>query len=212
MRGRGIRRSLPRAQSRDGLRGRQPDVPKLSGDDTSFSIGGTAGYNIQCNNVVLGIAGDIGYLGLESKTGWTNPNVVELKDKIETFGTVRGVIGTTVTPDTMIYFTAGLAFADVSHDLKLPGPLFGNFQQKDSGWATGYVIGGGINFLRHGNWMINAEMLYVDLGSEEHRYDASNACGFACTDTAKWDDSFLVGRLGVSYKFGPEPVAYTPMK
>lgn len=188
-----------------------PGDPKLSGDDTSFSIGGTAGYNIQCNNLVLGIAGDLAYLGLESKTKWTDPNEALLKDKIDWFGTVRGVIGTTVTPNTMLYFTAGVAFADLTHDLKLPGPFFGNFHQKDSGIATGYVIGGGINFLRHGNWMINAEALYVDLGSETHRYDATNACGFACTDTAKWDDTFWVARLGINYKFGNEPV-YTPLK
>ncbi len=162
--------------------------------------------------MVLGIAGDLGYLGLESKGRWTDPNLAELKDKIDTFGTVRGVIGTTITPDTMIYFTAGLAFADVSHELTLPNPPFNGFHQKDSGWATGYVIGGGLNFLRHGNWLINAEMLYVDLGSEKHDYNVTVGCVGTCTDTAKWDDSFLVGRLGVSYKFGPEPVAYTPMK
>lgn len=188
-----------------------PDDPKLSGDDTSFTIGGTAGYNIQCNNVVLGIAGDLSYLGLESRTKWTNPNEALLKDKIDWFGTVRGVIGAAVTPNTMLYFTAGVAFADLSHELTLPNAPFNGFHQKDSGWAAGYVIGGGINFLRHGNWMINVEALYVDLGSETHRYDATTVCGLNCTDTAKWDDTFWVARLGISYKFGNEPV-YTPMK
>lgn len=188
-----------------------PDDPKLSGDDTSFTIGGTAGYNIQCNNIVLGIAGDLGYLGLESKTKWTDPNETLLKSSIDWFGTVRGILGAAVTRDTMLYVTGGLAFADVSHDLSLPNAPFNGFHQKDSGWATGYVIGGGINFLRHGNWMINAEALFVDLGAETHRYDATTVCGLNCTDTAKWDDSFLVGRLGISYKFGNEPV-YTPMK
>lgn len=188
------------------------DDPRIEDNDTSFTISGLAGFNIQCGTFVLGLEGDIGYLGAETKGEWVGPTgPVYPKSSIDWFGTLRGKAGVTVDPTTMIYVTGGLAFADVSHKVYAPDILGAPFSQDDSGTRTGWTIGAGIEFLRHNNWLLRGEALYVDLGSEDHSYTVT-ACGIVCTTDTKWDDSFWVGRLGLSYKFGPEPVAYQPLK
>jgi outer membrane immunogenic protein len=187
-----------------------PGEPKISGDDGSFSIGGHAGFNVQCGNLVMGIEGDIAHIGLETKGTWDDPLApVHLKDQIDWFGSVRGKLGVAMQPDLLLYVTGGLAFADVSHTLEAPAI---GFKQTDSGWATGYVIGGGFEFLRHGNWLLRGEALFVDLGKETHTYTVAGGCGGVCTGTADWDDSFWVARLGLSYKFGAAEVRHAPMK
>jgi outer membrane immunogenic protein len=115
-----------------------------------------------------------------------------------------------ISPDTLLYVTGGVAFADVSHRLSVPSV---GFSQTDSDWTTGWTIGGGVEFLRHGNWLLRAEALYVDLGSDTHSYTITlpPPCGGVCTDTVKYDDAFWVARVGLSYKFGVEE-RHRPLK
>jgi outer membrane immunogenic protein len=181
------------------------EITNASGDDNGFVAGVLAGYNIQCTNTVFGIEADINYADFKADSSWPDP--VFLTSSIDWFGTVRGRVGLVVRPDTMLYVTGGLAYADVSQHLTTPPPPVA-FSQTDSTFKTGWTIGGGVEFLRSERWSLRAEALYVDLGGNSRTYTA--ACG-GCTATADWDDSFWVGRLGLTLKLGHEE-KHVPLK
>jgi len=168
-----------------------------------------SGYNIQCDRVVLGIEGDTSWVGFETNS---RIGTVRLTDEIDWFGTFRGRFGLMIGEGAMVYGTAGLAYADISHKIFDPGAPGGTFRQKDDGWEFGWTIGGGVELLRDSRWMVRAEALYVDLGEETHKYTIrGGGCVGVCTERVKWDDSFWVARVGLSYKFDllearPEPL------
>ena len=180
-------------------------VGKLSDSDTSLTAGGHIGYNMQCGQIVLGVEADYNYVGLETTTSFVDAfGPISLTSEINSFGTLRGRLGVVVHPHAMIYATAGWAYADVSHTLSDPGVPF---RQTNSGFTSGYVIGGGVELLRESRWLLRAEVLYVDLGKESHTYSftAPGCPPTNCNGRVEWDDSFWVARLGLSYKFGHEP-------
>jgi outer membrane immunogenic protein len=178
--------------------------PEISGSDNAFTVGGQVGYNRQCGHVVLGVEADFNYVGFATSTSWPDPVLpVFLKDKVDWFGTVRGRVGVTVHNGALVYATGGLAYADTSHTLDTPALPF---HQTDHDFKTGWTVGGGIELVHDVRWLLRAEALYVDLGSNTHTYTFTG-CGGPCTARATWDDSFWVARLGLSYKFGVrEPV------
>ena len=72
-------------------------------------------------------------------------------------------------------------------------------------------IGGGVEFLRHERWLLRAEALYVDLGSEKQDYTITTCIG-VCTTSVDWKDSFWTARVGLSYKFGGHAEHHESMK
>jgi len=181
--------------------------PDAHSNDNTFVPGLYAGYNMQCGRWVVGVETDINYAGFSAKTSWPDP--IFLKSDVDWFGTTRGRLGVLVHQDTLLYATAGVAYAGVSQRLFDPAPpLGGPFSQTDSETKTGWTVGGGLEFLRSDRWSLRTEVLYVDLGDNSRTYTLSTGCGGVCTGTAEWKDSFWVGRLGLTLKFGarPEPV------
>jgi len=190
-------------------------VSKLSDDDDSVIAGGHVGYNIQCGRVVFGIEGDLSYLDLETSAADPLPGVATYTTTVDMLGTLRGRLGLAVHDTMLLYATAGVAWADRTHHLSDPGAPGGLFEQSDSDWATGFVVGGGVEFLRHDRWTLRAEVLWADLGDKDHDYViTSTGCGgTVCTSNAKWDDEALIARVGFSLKLGAEPApAYQPLK
>lgn len=182
-----------------------PGDPSASGSDSSVTAGGQVGYNRQCGHVVFGIEADFNYLGFEANStaisGGTT--VVNFKDEINWFGTVRGRMGVAVHDRTLLYATGGWAYADASRTFSVPSVPF---RQTDDDFKSGWTVGGGIELVHDVRWLLRAEALYVDLGNNTHSYSTTTCTGI-CGGTAKWDDSFWVARLGLSYKFGVrEPV------
>jgi outer membrane immunogenic protein len=92
-------------------------------------------------------------------------------DRINTLGTVRGRAGVLCGPSTLIYATAGVAWASVQtssnylqNENDAPALLpFGGSSQRTTE-VFGPVVGGGIEWKWTANWSIKAEYLYVDFG------------------------------------------------
>ena len=185
--------------------------PSLSDNDNGVILSGLGGYNVQCDRIVMGIEGDASYLS--GSTSATQPDGTNFKTEIDAMVTLRGRLGYVVRPDTLIYATAGVAWAKRSHDLFAPAAPGGAFSQSDSQWATGWVIGAGAEFVRRERWLLRFEVLYADFEEEDRTYTTSTtACGGGiCNAYSDWDDSVLTARVGISYKFGrraPEPEPY----
>jgi outer membrane immunogenic protein len=180
---------------------------EASGNDNGFTAGVQSGYNLQCGRVVFGIESDFNYLDTDVNSSYPPPDPSYLKSSIDWYGTLRARLGLVHDEKIMLYATGGLAYANVEHSRR--DPTF-SFSVSDDDRETGWTAGGGIEWLRHANWSLRAEALYVDLGNERHHYTVTTGCGGICTSDTEWDDSFWVARLGLNYRFGPEPQA--PLK
>lgn len=183
--------------------------PSLSDQDHGVIVSGIGGYNMQCERVVIGLEGDVSYLSGETLA--TQPDGTTFRTEYDAMVTLRGRLGYLVRPDTLIYATAGVAWAKRTHALYSPAAPGGPFSQSDDEWATGWVVGAGAEFLRRERWLIRMEVLYADLGEEDRTYVTSpTACTGICRAYSKWDDEVLTARIGISYKFGyrPRPEPY----
>ena len=183
---------------------------KLSADDSSVIAGGHLGYNLQCGKLVVGIEGDLSYVDLSTHA--VQPDQTSYRTSIDWLGTLRGRLGIAVHDHTLIYATAGVAFADRTHALHAPNAPGGTFSQSDSDWATGWVVGAGVEFLRHERWVLRAEVLRVDLGDESRTYVVTGCGGVPCEAHVRWDDEVWTARLGLSLKLGGHEHHYQPLK
>jgi len=183
------------------------NLTKVSSDDGTVIAGGHLGYNMQCGRLVLGVEGDINYVDL--KTHGVDSTGADLYSSVDWLATLRGRFGIAIHDSALLYATAGVAWADRTHRVFDPNV---SFSQSDSDNATGWVIGGGIEFLRHDRWLLRGEVLYVGFEDKTHSYTLSSTCGASCTSSAKWEDDMIVARVGLSLKLGGHEPRYEPLK
>jgi outer membrane immunogenic protein len=188
---------------------------------TSFSreeggavVGGYAGYNWQfCGPYLLGMEADFNYLNASStafdiETGPTGLNeTTSLRSRMDWFGTLRVRAGYLIHEDFLLYATGGLAYARVDHTLHDNCVGCGNstsnlgpFSQSNNNTKTGWTAGGGGEFAFDPHWLLRGEALYVDLGSDTHRYVVVTPAATGIS-VAKWNDQFWVARVGLAYQF-----------
>jgi outer membrane immunogenic protein len=149
-------------------------------------VGGTAGYNWQLGNAVLGIEGDIDWANLKGTNSSTLcPAGCSTSDTW--LSTVRGRAGYAFG-GVLPYLTGGLALGDI----RAATPGFAGASNTSAGWTAG----AGIEFGLTGNWSAKAEYLYVDLG----RFNCGVSCNGLPTDNVAMHDNVV--RAGVNYRFG----------
>jgi outer membrane immunogenic protein len=175
------------------------DPFKLSAD--GFEGGAQIGYNWQMDAFVFGIEADLGAMGASDATGGTgDPQYWNgLGTDYDWLATVRGRLGY-AWDRTLIYGTAGLAisnFSDTYHFQETTVP--DNFTDRSwSDTATGWTIGGGVEYAVTNNVFLRVEGLYVDLGSTT--VDLSQNFPPDQAD-AEIDHAFGVARVGLNYRF-----------
>ncbi len=181
---------------------------------SSGFVGGlTAGYNRQSGPLVLGIETDINRLHARgsSSAGASYPCCAPLgfTTSAETAAnwlfTARGRLGILVTPQFLLYQTAGLAVGDVKANF-LFTDTFANARETGSISAVraGWTVGAGGEYAFDSGWSLKGEYLHVDLG---------NATATS-TNLAVGGNQFPVnpfshsvglrsdiGRLGLNYKY-----------
>ena len=147
--------------------------------------GGTAGYNWQFGNAVLGIEGDIDWANLKGTNSSTLcPAGCSTSDTW--LSTVRGRAGYAFG-NVLPFVTGGLAVGDI----RAATPGFAGASNTSAGWTAG----GGIEVGLTGNWSAKAEYLYVDLG----KFNCGTACNGLPTDNVSMHDNVV--RAGVNYRF-----------
>jgi outer membrane immunogenic protein len=185
---------VQRSHGEDPTRRTGPGELEFVGE--GFTGGATAGYNYQVfPNWVVGLEGDIGYLGLDNAFRSYFPDQ-RFNSETSWIGTVRGRVGYTSGP-SLTYVTGGAAWVHVEDTNDLS--VFGGPRLTSTRTAGGYVIGSGIETRLGGNWTAKAEHLYVDVGDgptlsralpmqvDKHRYELM--------------------KFGVNYLFGDKPQA-----
>jgi outer membrane immunogenic protein len=138
----------------DGVLGLEVDFQGLSDSHSGTVTGGGAVPGFAANSI--------------SQTA-------TFQEKLSTLGTFRGRAGLLWGPNTLVYATGGLAFANASLNSRytqfINGPTTEGLQIPSS-IATavntelyGPVVGGGVEWKWTANWSVKAEYLYADLGN-----------------------------------------------
>jgi outer membrane immunogenic protein len=156
---------------------------KLSGGQ----VGGTAGYNWQFGNAVLGVEGDLDWSNIKGTSGSSTLCPVGCTTSDTWLSTVRGRAGYAFG-GVLPYVTGGLAVGDIRANM----PGFAVASTTNAGWT----VGGGLEVALPGNWSAKAEYLHVDLG----HFNCGVDCGAAGPDNVSMHDNIV--RAGVNYHFG----------
>src|SRR5262245_55240518 len=208
----------------------------LSGGDNALgAIGGLqVGYNWQFAPAwVLGVEGDISWASLSDRranpliagaglTLFNNGNlagfvgpcancIVQMSANTEWLSSVRGRLGFAGWGNTLFYATGGVAWAEIEYSGTFTAPPFFNTQGNTSfnTTKTGWVVGGGAEWMATSNILIRAEYLFYDL-SNANASARAPICTVAFGPTAcavvphnyTWSNyNVQVARIAGSYKF-----------
>jgi outer membrane immunogenic protein len=219
------------------IAGSQAATFNTSLDRTGIIYGGQAGHNWLLHNIfwtydgVLGIEVDFQGLSDSHSATFTGAaalpgslrtltQTVTLTEKLNTLGTLRGRAGFLWGPNTLVYATAGLAWANAeatsaySQNLTGPGLVGGATAVPFPGAGHintelfGPVVGGGIEWKWTANLSIKAEYLYADLGSLVVNTNAFNVLqastgltGSSVTAQTSARVHENIARIGVNYRF-----------
>jgi outer membrane immunogenic protein len=198
------------------------DFVTLNG--SSVIGGGFVGCNMQFNSIVVGIEGD--WSGTHIADTEVGPNLfanglptgsgsVSFSRTVDWLASIRGRIGYTFTPNTLVYFTGGGAWAktDFSGLDAFIGGCPNCVSTAFSSTVTGWVIGGGLEWAWSSNWLVRAEYLHYDMQGATSAV-ALFGPPFPPTPGAQFffgRDQIDEFRVGLSYKFnvgGPVEARY----
>lgn len=143
--------------------------------DGAFA-GGTAGFNWQWSNVVAGIEGEIGYLGLRGSTIDPNGTIMfgtpdtETSFKSDFYAALTGRLGVAVGP-ALLYVKGGGALlrarASTIDPCVAPPVGCGSGMLTMTGSETmfGWTVGSGVEWAIAPQWTVKAEYAYFDFGN-----------------------------------------------
>lgn len=126
--------------------------------------GGQIGFNFQCGNWVLGAEADMSASGIDGSGACPNP-LFNCNVDVNWLATVRGRVGYAMN-NIMIYGTGGFSAADVEYNATVAatGLPFGT---TDSDTATGWNVGGGVEWGFAERWSVKTEYLYYSFGDTD---------------------------------------------
>jgi len=132
--------------------------------------------------------------------------IISTEARLNWFGTVRGRLGWTATPDTLLYVTGGYAYGEIEQrnfssipDAGVPFIAGSSVKSVKDGWT----VGGGVEtHLWNSNWTAKAEYLYMDLGTQgtSNFAQVAGAAGLSHVSSSEFKDHIV--RVGVNYKLG----------
>jgi outer membrane immunogenic protein len=173
--------------------------------------GGQIGYNWQAfggnSRLVLGLEADVQLANIsDSKTVVYDTYSASFESRLDWFGTVRGRLGYAVNSSALLYFTGGFAFGSVHNSVsdQYDGYLFSKSET-----ATGYVLGGGLEYKWGPAWSIKAEYQYLNLGKNEPVANDGTTYSFYYGGAQVSDDAFHTVRVGLNYHVNRD---YEPLK
>jgi outer membrane immunogenic protein len=167
--------------------------------------GGQLGYNFQgfiYPNLLVGIEADIQDAGIADKAGYSS--FYNYRSNLDYFGTVRGRLGYTYG-STLFYFTGGFAYGGIEKVTNAYGSGF--LDAKLNTVATGYVLGGGLEYKLTPKWSLKAEYQYLNFGKNDVCASPAFQC-FGASNPTK-DDDYHTVRVGLNYHVTP---GYEPLK
>jgi len=155
--------------------------PELGGDAVTFS--GLVGYNLQYDNIVVGVEADITWADLKARN-----RLDEVDLEIPYIATARARLGYALD-NTLIYATAGAGILEGKMTLTA-------FNQTDRKTQIGYVVGAGMETNIRDSLNLRLEYIYGDFGKKTYSFTPGDV-------NADLNSLHLV-RAGLVYTFDPD--------
>ena len=161
-------------------------APGFSQGGSGGLLGGQIGYNIQMNQLVFGIEGDLSKTWIDGSSSCGG--AFGCSHSINWMASLRGRLGVAVNNNrTLLYATGGAAWADVDW----AGSLGTGLSKTQTGW----VAGGGIEHMLTQNLSARVEYLY-------YGFDGLTApAGVLGAGPANLDLTTQTVRFGLNLKF-----------
>jgi outer membrane immunogenic protein len=173
-------------------------IPAFSYSGSGLIGGAEAGYNWQTGNVVLGIVGDVS--GAKIRGSHTDDSALFSVDStIDWLSTARINVGVPMGK-VLLFGTGGLAVGGVTselHDVYDSGSTIINSTASTTN--VGWTLGAGVAAAVTPNWIVKAEYLYVDLGTENVSFSEESP-GFPLITSSGTTKANVV-KFAIDYKF-----------
>jgi len=182
------------------------DFRSFSSSNSGVIGGGHIGYNLQLNQWLIGLEGDVDGSSLsKTQTGFIFPagavaagllpvNIgslpVTVSGSLDVQGSIRGRLGY-AWDRILLYGTGGVAFGGFTASISTP---FGYAQRSNT--RVGWTAGGGIEYALTNNWSVRVEYRYTQFGHSTVNRNFSFV-------NAKFNENRV--QAGVSYKFDLAP-------
>jgi outer membrane immunogenic protein len=160
---------------------------------------------------VLGVETDFNWMGQGSSSRFSKTipgaytNAGEAKSSVDSLATARLRAGYAFDR-ALPYVSGGLAFGGTkasSHSVGTDGFTVDTFSGSDSSTRTGWVIGGGVDYLLANHWSFRLEGMYFDLGTARYAVspqDANTAAeGLSVSACHKFDGTVFRAALNHSF-------------
>jgi len=205
----------------DGTPGSEASTLKSRFNSEGGFGGGQIGYNWQRSQVVFGIEADIqgaDISGRKTVDLFADPGPagddaearVTGRSKLDWFGTVRGRLGYSFG-QTLIYATGGFAYGGVKDTLSVTEvsiPLTTRVSKDDT--ATGFVVGGGLEYALSPAWSLKGEYQFMDLGRTKLSATSADAgLNDIASGSLTIDHTYHTVRIGLNYHIHQD---YEPLK
>jgi len=158
-----------------------PSLANQNYDSTTFRVGGYLGYDWQfAPQWLVGLEGDFAWgdakKHVDALQGIAKANTGNYSEARQTWDAgIRGRFGYLLDPTWLVYVTGGVQWqhfeATENCAINTCGPPPLNppngapFLQTNSTTRTGWAIGGGIEKMLPGKWLVRAEYRYADFGT-----------------------------------------------
>ena len=187
--------------------------PTASFDSTDVRGAVFGGYNFQIDDQFLvGLEADIGYADNEDRLGDRIPGLGTSGSIPSSFtdveatwdGSVRARGGFLVSPQLLVFGTAGVALQRIKATVTCPAdpnvcnPISGTQSFSKKKTRVGYTVGGGIEMMFSGNWLARAEYRYSDYGSFNFQAIPPTATTFGAD--ARLESQTHTVSVGLAYK------------
>lgn len=190
--------------------------PITGTEKTSDFIGGVyAGYNYQIGtNWLVGVEADWSGTNANGSINqqWVNTlgggpvagSFTQMSTKLDWLSSVRGRVGVIAAQNFLAYVTGGVGWGEFNYSASNANntvPSTYNAPVSFNKTQTGFVVGGGLEYMPAKNWLLRVEYLYY--GFDNGPNVTGNSVNFpAFPSNYVWGrNNVNVGRAGVAYKF-----------
>jgi len=171
--------------------------PFWSTSKADFALGGQTGYNWQTGNFVYGIEGDLNWVNGKASAAFAPHGFnVAATSNLDWTSTIRARAGLTFS-QILFYATGGVGFAHFSD--AWGGVSTGANTFTSSETRTGWVVGGGLEYMLTQNWTARIEGLYTDYGTKN--VAVLNAGGLSGTYVSGFEHAVTTVRGALNWKW-----------
>lgn len=181
--------------------------------------GATVGYNLQIDELVLGLEGDVGYMDLSGSKVIASSDPNHHQD-LTLDGGLYAVLGGRLglaLGNTLLYGKGGWAYFDGEANQATTKPWY---KATSTGSFSGWAYGGGIEHAVGNGWSIKAEYLHFNFGSEggvqekvvSSLPDADDGTPVGYKFHNEHDLDVDTFRVGLNYKIGGDRHPIEPLK